>query len=1223
MRFFRFLSLALLAATAIFSAAFTPGNLVVYRVGDGAVALSANGAAAFLDEYTPTGTFVQSIALPTSTSGSNRRIVSAGTSATEGQMTRSTDSLYLVFTGYDAATGTASLTTSTSSSVNRVIGRVGNSGVVDTTTALTDASTGSSPRGVASTNGTNLWISGGAGGVRYTTLGATTSTQLSSTVTNMRAVSIFGSQLYTSTQSGAAIRVGTVGSGIPTTSGQTITILPGFSVTSAPNAFFLADLDAGVTGVDTLYVADETAGQILKYSLVSGTWTSNGTITAASVRGLTASVSGSTVTLFVTYNAGSKFASVSDTAGYNAAPSTTTVTDRATAGTNTAFRGVAFAPGITLSIEPASLGTLVSGTPASIPLTVTNGTSCSITLGTGSLPSGLFLNTGTIAGTPDTPGAYSFSLNATCSNGSVSANYSGSVGSPACSTINLSPSSLPNGTQNLAYSQSITATGGTGSYTFLVTNNAPPTGITLSTGGLLAGTTALSGPFTFTVTATDSTVGATCAGSRSYTLTIDVPPPPTLNINQIQGSGNTSPYNGLKVITNGIVTAVKSNGFYLQNAEIDYDANPNTSEAVFVFTSSAPPATATVGNRIQVTATVSEFRPSTDAYTSTVTELVSPTLALTSTGNTLPTPVTITSAMLTPGGGQDQLERLEFMRVKVDSITAVSPTDGTINETNDTASSNGFFYGVITGTATPLRDAGIQTPTPAPTCAAGSGCAIPIFDNNPERIEVDLDRLTGTTAVEIRTGQVITNLVGVLDFAFRAYQIYPDNNNYVVSGTGVAEGTAPAPSASEVTVATYNVERFFDTVNDPSTSDVVATQVAFDGRLNKASLGIRNNLRSPDIIGLEEVENLTVAQAIANKINTDAGTPNLYTAYLTEGNDVGGIDVGFLVKNTVTVSSVTQLGLTTQYASPCDGALAILNDRPPLVLRGTVTKNSRSMDMVVIVNHLRSLSSIDDESTCANGRRIRAKRAAQAEFLANFIQTEQTNNPAAKVISVGDMNSFYVNDGYVDVIGTVMGNPAPSTQVAAASPDLVNPNLLNMLDLIPDPAQRFSYVFDGNHQTLDHIIYTQTLKDQVTNAGYVRLNSEFAETDRNDRNSPRRLSDHDPGVIYITTAQPITAGLQVLRSGLVANRTTGIYSGSIILRNTGAGALTGPFTLVLSGLPAGISLFNATGTNLQGAYIVNAAATIAPGGSLTIPIQLLNPGNLAISYSTKVYSGAF
>src|SRR5436190_14750865 len=58
--------------------AFTAGNLVVYRVGDGSASLNANAAAVFLDEYTASGALVQSIAMPTAVSGSNKRLTASG-----------------------------------------------------------------------------------------------------------------------------------------------------------------------------------------------------------------------------------------------------------------------------------------------------------------------------------------------------------------------------------------------------------------------------------------------------------------------------------------------------------------------------------------------------------------------------------------------------------------------------------------------------------------------------------------------------------------------------------------------------------------------------------------------------------------------------------------------------------------------------------------------------------------------------------------------------------------------------------------------------------------------------------------------------------------------------------------------------------------------------------------------------------------------------------------
>jgi hypothetical protein len=164
-------------------------------------------------------------------------------------------------------------------------------------------------------------------------------------VTNTRAIHVYNGQLYVSSQSGS-FRLATVGAGTPTTSGQTITNLPGFpTATGNPHQFFFADLDATVPGVDVVYVADETGttGGFQKFSLVSGNWVANGniTVTGNNLRGITGVVSGTSVTLYGT-NPSAIF-SLTDNSGYNATI-TGTVISLATAATNTAFRGISLTP---------------------------------------------------------------------------------------------------------------------------------------------------------------------------------------------------------------------------------------------------------------------------------------------------------------------------------------------------------------------------------------------------------------------------------------------------------------------------------------------------------------------------------------------------------------------------------------------------------------------------------------------------------------------------------------------------------------------------------------------------------------------------------------------------------------------------------------------------------------------------------------------------------------
>lgn len=348
----------LLGSAAPASAApFTPGNLVVVRVGDGTAALGSAATATYLLEYTPAGVLVQTIALPPAAAGTNAAFTISGTSTAEGSLTRSADGRYLVLTGYDAAPGTASVAATAAGATNRVIARVAADGTITTSTRLSDAFSGAagtnvSIRSAATADGTAFYAVGSTSGVVYVPFAnAGPTTALSAGApTNNRVVGIFGGNLYVSSASGTSQGLSQVGTGLPTTGSPTLTPLPGFPTATGPQpyAFYFADLSAAVPGVDVVYVADDRAapsGGLQKWSLVGGTWTLNGTISNASgpaLRGLSGSLSGTTVTLAA---AGNGLFVLTDNAGYNAAPSTATLPAAlAPAAPNTAFRGVAFAP---------------------------------------------------------------------------------------------------------------------------------------------------------------------------------------------------------------------------------------------------------------------------------------------------------------------------------------------------------------------------------------------------------------------------------------------------------------------------------------------------------------------------------------------------------------------------------------------------------------------------------------------------------------------------------------------------------------------------------------------------------------------------------------------------------------------------------------------------------------------------------------------------------------
>ncbi len=173
----------------------------------------------------------------------------------------------------------------------------------------------------------------------------------------------------------------------------------------------------------------------------------------------------------------------------------------------------------TIAITPVTATRATVGVAYSQTLSATGGLapygSWAVTSGT--LPAGLTLNasTGVISGTATTANSTgtSVTFRAADANGCTG---SQAVTMQVCPVITLSPSTLPNGTINTAYSQTITASGGTASYTYTVSSGALPAGLTLSPAGLLSGTPTSATAASFTLTATDANG---CSGTLACTVT--------------------------------------------------------------------------------------------------------------------------------------------------------------------------------------------------------------------------------------------------------------------------------------------------------------------------------------------------------------------------------------------------------------------------------------------------------------------------------------------------------------------------------------------------------------------------------------------------------------------------------------------------------------------------------------------------------------------------------
>ncbi len=595
-------------------------------------------------------------------------------------------------------------------------------------------------------------------------------------------------------------------------------------------------------------------------------------------------------------------------------------------------------------------------------------------------------------------------------------------------------------------------------------------------------------------------------------------PPDGRSISEIQGTNVSSPLvDQFITTTTNIVTAVRFGGFFLQTPDEVVDGNSLSSEGLFVLTSGTHGVN--VGNGVVVSGTVIEFKPASDPASPTRTQINAVNTVIVSLSNALPAATTITVDDMPPGGGMHLLERFEGMRVRVEQFTVTAPTEGFLDEPGATAISTGVFFGTPSGAPRPLREPGIGILEPLP---AQAPCCTPRFDENPELLRVDSNGQLGASVLNVNTHTVISNFTGVLFYEARRYTLFRDPGAVTILPLD-AQRLLPLPLADEVTIGAMNLEHFYNDVDDTNVADVILTSTAYSNRLQKAALLIRDEMGTPDILGLAEIENLSVLTDLATVASSN------YSAHLIEGNDFGGIDVGFLVNTAkVSIIELRQEGKTNLFTF--SGNARVLHDRPPLVLRARVADpfTTNNFEFAVIMNHLRSMIGIDD---AVDGDFVRAKRRAQAEDVARFVQ--QLQAAGERVLVMGDFNAFEFNDGYADVMGTIAGLPAPTNQVLLPGADLVNPDLRNLIDTLP-PTSRYSYVFDGTPQAIDHALVTQSLWPRVSRFLYVRVNADFPEILRNAVDRPERISDHDPALVYIRIGTvPRIAGLTRTTSEVV------------------------------------------------------------------------------------------
>lgn len=567
----------------------------------------------------------------------------------------------------------------------------------------------------------------------------------------------------------------------------------------------------------------------------------------------------------------------------------------------------------------------------------------------------------------------------------------------------------------------------------------------------------------------------------SYTV---LKPADKVKIHDIQGAGHTSPYEDQPVSdVEGIVTAkAGSNGFYMQS--VTPDDNIATSEGIFVYSRGNA---VKVGDKVSVSGKVSEWREKgySDAKDLFTTQISASNVNIVSSDQKLPDPIVI---------GVDRTPPTE--NIEDDGMKSFDPeTDGL------------DFYESLEGMYIEIPDAKISGPEKydeVPVFVNTSddqlrtraeGLLISPEDYNPERMLIDVDGID----INVTTGdQFDGSIFGHVGYDYSNFKIRPTGTfPSVIDGGTERETTEIEVAEEKLTVATYNIENF----RAPQTD-----------KAEKIAESIVSNMKTPDIIGLVEVQD--------NNGPTDDGTTDASESYMalikaienaggptyafadiapidkTDGGQPGGnIRVGFIYNpdrvdfsdkpagDATTAVGVDENGLTHNPGriDPTNEAF----DDSRKALAGEFEFNGEKV--IVIANHFNSKRG--DGALYGSDHPIvlgsEVQRLKQATVINDFVNSAVSTMQDANVIVLGDLNDFE----FSDPINTLEGDV-----------------LTNMMEKLSS-EERYTYIYQGNSQVLDHILVTNNLAKH-TAIDSININSDFSEADG-------RASDHDPVLAQI------------------------------------------------------------------------------------------------------------
>ncbi len=657
---------------------------------------------------------------------------------------------------------------------------------------------------------------------------------------------------------------------------------------------------------------------------------------------------------------------------------------------------------------------------------------------------------------------------------------------------------------------------------------------------------------------------------------------------------------GSQVSVTGVVVGVMSTGgFYISEPSDNWDSLVATAEGMPVFAAAGNnPSCAVVGNSVTVVGEVVEGAATTAANTPG-TGIQPSSCIVVSSGNTMTQAISLSSVLGSFGGA------LEYTGMAASNSTfyAVSPSGGALDELNEIVTSNGQFWATLNSN-TSTNNHLFRSPGVAPDEYAVGTSGVTSWPGNPGRILIDTTTFGGTP-VSITVGQGITcsvpsNItvgatrgIGLIDYTlgYARLLIFP-TSVCTVSGT-VPATTSASADATHFHVGTLDLDRFYSTTG-ATTGSVAVTAPAYQRRLSKAASAIANSLGSPDILSVQEIQDLPTLTDLATAVNTLAGTT--YVPYVIPSGDPNSLNLGFLLKSsTITFDAITQADAAATYTT-ASGANATLWERPPLVLTAEVHRTGKSYPVTLINVHLTPRTSIADTTL---GPDIRLRRAAQAYALSQLVETNQSTGQ--NVIVAGNFNAFEYSDGFVDVLGVVSGSPAASGSVVTYQGTATTSALTDFTTAIT-PLERYNYIERGDAVSFEHILASATvtaastasasLASYETSVVQPHFSTDFAATDANSSATAAGLTPHDGQVVeFLIPAVPTTISLSA----------TTLDFGNVYLGSSATKAVQVTNT---SGFSSTVTIqgVSVTGANASDYLASSNCATLAEGASCTVTV---------------------